>query len=277
MINTFSSLYLKQMYETGYKLLEEEYAPKRGIFNVQLHKPTVVQRIELAGRKSVELSDLYEELLMSLRNRLYMTGLVQEDEVQLFRKPLCDFEPGRVARKYRDHPRRMATEMLACMRKPKSKVQWGKYCKGAYDGAVFLSQFKGAQDFYKFAKQYNSEIGDRWMLAVNISSQIRGMGTALACNFLKESGLMRYSKPDTQVIGLLEEIGLSPDDQYGAFWTMAKIAEAATVTDFAVDKIFWLLATGRWTEHMDIEQKMDRKRGKELKEHFEASVRKLQG
>lgn len=266
---------LKAVYEVGYNLLQQKYASSReslDLFKQQLYKPTVIQRLEREGRKKIGIADLYEEILLSLRNRLFMANVVKEEDVSRLKKCLQDFNPHDVVMVYKkdsEIKRAIRNSLL----KPVSQIQLSKYARGAYEGAKFLCGFDNAEEFFRFANQYDKTIGDRWMLATHIATQINGMGTALACNFLKEIGLVRYSKPDTQVIGLLKEADLSPTDQYAAFWTMSKIAEAASVNDYTVDKVLWLIATSRWTE--DVNSKMSRNQGAELKNQFVSAITNL--
>ncbi len=274
MIN-ISTSNLKAVYEAGYNLLQQKYASSReslDLFKQQLYKPTVIQRIERDGRKKLEISDLYEEILLSLRNRLFMANVVKEEDVYRLKRHLQDFNPHEVVRVYKKDGE-IKKVIRNSLLNPVSQIQLSKYARGAYEGAKFLCGFDTAEEFLKFANQYDKTVGDRWMLATHIATQINGMGAALACNFLKEIGLVHYSKPDTQVIGLLKEADLSPDDQYAAFWTMSKIAEAASVNEYTVDKVLWLIATNRWTE--DVNSKMSRKQGAELKDQFVSAITNL--
>ena len=66
----------------------------------------------------------------------------------------------------------------------------------------------------------------------------------LACDFLKESGLKNYSKPDVHLLSLFYGLRLSRKDFTDVFQTVDLMAQETNHTPYAVDKVFWLIGSG---------------------------------
>ena len=88
-------------------------------------------------------------------------------------------------------------------------------------------------------------------LPMILAAEIYGIGYPLACDFLKELGFVDYGKPDVHVIDIFVGIGLcQPKPKpYQVQKVITKIADAASVTAYNVDKLFWLIGSGKFYNH----------------------------
>lgn len=80
-----------------------------------------------------------------------------------------------------------------------------------------------------------------------LSKEIDGFGFALACDFLKELGYRDYPKPDVHLIKIFSSLGLSEsDEQYDVYKSIIEMSEVVGEDAYTVDKIFWLISSGRF-------------------------------
>jgi hypothetical protein len=67
---------------------------------------------------------------------------------------------------------------------------------------------------------------------------------------LKEIGFFNFAKPDVHLKRIFTELHLSATaDDYRVFKAIIRVAQHAGVTPFRVDKLFWLIGSGRF--HLD--------------------------
>ena len=123
---------------------------------------------------------------------------------------------------------------------------WYKWSCSAVDAARFVNKFDGMEDFRSFIERFSYNSSSRMALPLLISTKIRGMGFALACNMLKELGYLDYPKPDVHIIDICEALGLSSRSPYEAFEAIVQMADDNGVSPYKVDKVFWLICSGRF-------------------------------
>jgi hypothetical protein len=172
---------------------------------------------------------------------------------------LCDFDPARALRKYATG--REVFEDVVTHLKPRgninttSKGMWPRYCLTILSGARFLSQFASADEFYAWVDAFDG-LDDRARpaLPMLLAQEIDGFGFALACNFVKELGYENFSKPDAHVKDIFWALGLSPQgtSDYEVFKAVARVARHAGVTPYNVDKLFWLIGSGRFYDNPEV-------------------------
>ncbi len=129
------------------------------------------------------------------------------------------------------------------------------YCKTILSAAKFFKQFDDSgEDFYVWAKHFYNDQRSMAALPLVLAAEIEGIGYPLACDFLKELGFVNYGKPDVHVKQIFVGIGLcSPNaSEYQIQKTIAQIAQAASVSAYSVDKVFWLIGSGNLYKHPDI-------------------------
>ena len=107
------------------------------------------------------------------------------------------------------------------------------------DSCVFLSRFANAKDFNDYIESFNGNLD----IIYDISSHIRGMGFALACNIIKDLGFVNYAKPDTHTKDVIEAMGYLNDD-VSVIRAIQNIANENNDTAFNVDRMIWLICSG---------------------------------
>lgn len=124
---------------------------------------------------------------------------------------------------------------------------WRKFSEGIISGANFIASFKDKDDFDNFIKTFNRNKYTKAALPMLLSKEIKGFGFALACDFLKELGYREYPKPDVHLSTIFYELGLSESkEQYEVYKSIIEMADAVGEDAYTVDKIFWLISSGRF-------------------------------
>ena len=134
------------------------------------------------------------------------------------------------------------------------KSYWFKWSRSIMDSAAFLSNFKSVEEFDKFVKRFCSDLNARLALPLLISRKIFGFGFALACDVLKELGFYKYCKPDVHLLDIFEKTHICKRDEILVFEMVTKISEKCvekdrSITPYKIDKILWLISSGRYYHH----------------------------
>ena len=114
------------------------------------------------------------------------------------------------------------------------------------DAARFMCDFRDMEDFKSFIAGFGYNPATKMALPLLIATKIRGFGFALACNMLKELGYTDYPKPDIHLIDICESLQLSTRNPYEVFEAIVRMADDNKITPYKVDKIFWLICSGRF-------------------------------
>lgn len=128
---------------------------------------------------------------------------------------------------------------------------WHKWSKSVVDSAKFISDFSDVKDFVEFVKRFDYNVSTRMALPLLISKKISGVGFALACDTLKELGFTNYPKPDVHLMDVFSALGLSENEPVSTFEAIVRMSERcrsvdAEVSPYKVDKVFWLICSGRF-------------------------------
>ena len=128
---------------------------------------------------------------------------------------------------------------------------WHKWSKSVVDSAKFVSEFSDVDDFEEFVNRFSYNVSTRMALPLLISQKISGIGFALACDALKELGFTNYPKPDVHLMDVFSALGLSEDNPISTFEAIVRMSDHckavnSDVTPYKVDKIFWLICSGRF-------------------------------
>ena len=217
---------------------------------------------ESAGTTS--LSDLFRRILSSAQNANMKAGVIGGSiggftnlGIALFK-----FNPARVNRKFSGDPISLLEHIRTTLQ-PRGQIRttnksiWPKYCKTILSTATFLSQFKDGDDFCAWANHLYLDERTMAALPLIISSEIEGIGYALACDFLKELGYTNYGKPDVHVKQIFAGLGLCQSNAtpYQIQKIISMIANAAGVPSYDVDKVFWLIGSGKFYKHPQMGKK----------------------
>lgn len=234
----------KLVYECAKEFINEIIAGNSG-----LDKSTLEKHLQHES-KFDNLQDATCRLIESLSNRNMMASVIgfakKKGEM---RELLFDFDPSRILANYQD-----ANELLSVF---KSKFElrnvqsrrnlWRKFAEGILSGSKFMASFKGKEDFDDFIKNFARNKYTKAALPMLLSKEIKGFGFALACDFLKELGYRDYPKPDVHLIKIFHSLGLSKTaEPYEVYKSIIEMAEAVGEDAYTVDKIFWLISSGRF-------------------------------
>jgi hypothetical protein len=165
---------------------------------------------------------------------------------------LFDFDPSKVNAYYGSDADRLLNDVFNVIlrdRKPEDASKtWHNFARAALESAEFLSNFGTAAAFFEWADRLYAEPGGKVRM-VNALVPIHTIGPALSRDFLKEIGYVGFGKPDTLIIDIFGRAGLSSSTRPEAVAsTFDRMAEACGVSSFVVDKVFWLLRSGRFDE-----------------------------
>jgi hypothetical protein len=209
------------------------------------------------------LVQLYNRILISAQNAHMMSGVIGKSigGVDKLAGVLCGFDPTAVWKKYGDDHAALLAEIRQKLN-PDGKVLtnknslWPKYCKAALSGAAFLNQFEDGKAFYKWANHLYQDEHSVLALPFIIDAEIDGIGFALACDFLKDIGFTGYGKPDVQIKHIFCGVGLISDkaSSYQVLKIIRRIAANNGVSPYCVDKLFWLIGSGKLDAHHGIQK-----------------------
>jgi len=209
----------------------------------------------------VPISKLFERLLVSAQNANMKAGVIGGaiGGIHNLGKALFNFDPKKVKEAFANDPNHLLTVIVETLH-PRGQIRttprsiWPKYCKTILSAAAFFTQFKDGKDFYAWANHLYGDPRSMAALPMILAAEIEGIGYPLACDFLKELGFVNYGKPDVHVIEIFVGIGLCAKgaNPYQVQKVISQIAGAAEVSAYAVDKVFWLIGSGKFYNHPDI-------------------------
>lgn len=128
---------------------------------------------------------------------------------------------------------------------------WLKWSKSIIDAATFISKFNDVEDFKCFVAKFDYNAQTRIALPLLIEKKVRGVGFALACDFLKELGYLEYAKPDVHLIKVFVELGMSDNAAIDVFESIVLMSDACkeldeSITPYKIDKVIWLICSGKF-------------------------------
>jgi hypothetical protein len=241
---------VKKIYTSAKKFLIERIPSKdaRAILNSYLELPA-------QNHESVAIPELFRRLLSSAQNSNMKASVIGKSigGFDNLGKALYSFDPRRTVKTFDGAPDALLDHIVNVLH-PHGKIRtepksiWPKYCKTILSSAAFFNQFSSGDEFVEWA---NSLYGNRRSmpaLPMILAAEIEGIGYPLACDFLKEFGFVQYGKPDVHVIEIFVGIGLCrpKPSPYQVQKVITQIAEAAGVSSYDVDKLFWLIGSGKF-------------------------------
>jgi hypothetical protein len=209
----------------------------------------------------VSLDELFRRLLDSAHNANMKSGVVGGSigGINNLGDALFGFDPIKVERKFFGDPDGLLEHIVTTL-KPKGQIRtapqsiWPKYCKTILSSAAFFGQFSCGEDFYDWANHLYQDQRSMAALPMILAAEIEGIGYPLACDFLKELGFVNYGKPDVHVIEIFLGIGLCEQgaSAYHVQKIISQIANEAGVSSYNVDKLFWLIGSGKFYKHLEL-------------------------
>lgn len=209
----------------------------------------------------VAIPELFRRLLSSAQNANMKSGVVGKaiGGFNNLGNALYSFDPKKTLKKFQGQPEALLDHIVITL-KPSGKIRkestsiWPKFCKTILSAATFFNQFKSGDEFYEWANSLYCNKRSQSALPLIIAAEIEGIGYPLACDFLKELGFVDYGKPDVHVKKIFSGIGLCPQNPtpYQVQNVISQMAAAANVTAYNVDKLFWLIGSGKFYKHKNI-------------------------
>lgn len=210
------------------------------------------------GREGRAMDEVFHRLLLSARNRNMMAAVIPGAFVDSLGPLLDDFNPVAVAQRFASPDHLLDTIIKEL--KPAGKLRrsrrglWPLFTRATLSGARFLTQFQSGSEFTEWVQTFDDDPRKRVALPMLLSQEIDGLGFALACDFLKELGFLNFAKPDVHVKAVVTGLGLSAAsaNDYAVFNAVVRIAASCKTTPYDVDKLFWLVGSGRLYDHPSI-------------------------
>ncbi len=256
---------MKNNYRTFYSRLWEYLLSQEGV-----SKTIIQQHLKPERGKNATLDEIYHRLCISAQNRQMSNRVIGGSigGIDNMSGILHKFNPKLVAQKYGFEDSTKLFTTINKKLKPNGKMRdnnngiWSKYCTTIIQGAHFFNQFEHSRDFYKWANYLSKDYRSLTALPLYISSQIDGIGFALACDFLKEIGFLQYGKPDVHIKKILLGAGFlstnSKKHDHESLSVMSAIAKANETTAYNVDRLLWLIGSGVfWKSNLKIGRHAD--------------------
>lgn len=203
-----------------------------------------------------KLTDVFKQMANSLKNRQGFVNFIAD--VEKMKEVLCGFDPFKIIKKY-DQDWLTLCQIFKSLYGSHYKFDlnnhrnaWVMYSKGILSCAKFLSSFKEFDDFDKFIRTFTDSNNEFIIAALPmlLEKEIYGFGFPLACDFLKELGYTEYGKPDVHLKDIFVEVGaVESSDDYEVFKKIVKIGALVHEKPVIVDKIFWLIGSGKFNEN----------------------------
>jgi hypothetical protein len=213
------------------------------------------------SQQPVTLNQTYLSLLVSAQNANMKTSVIGGSigGVENLGLVLFDFNPTEVVKNYGVNANQVLLDIeeklqpLGKVRKTSRSI-WPKYCETILSAAYFFKQFTSGDEFYNWANHFYADKRSIAALPMILAEEIYGIGYPLACDFLKELGFINYGKPDVHIIEIFEALGLCKEGSspYEIQKTIVQIAEEKDVSAYNVDKLFWLIGSGKFYDHPEI-------------------------
>lgn len=210
------------------------------------------------SQSPVSLEELYQRLLASAQNANMKAGVVGGSigGIEKLATVLFNFNPSRVADTYGTNSDQVLSEIESKL-KPSGKIRktpksiWPKYCKTILSSARFFKQFASGEEFYDWANHLYQDKRSIAALPMILAEEIYGVGYPLACDFLKELGFINYGKPDVHIIEIFEGLSLCHKGAtpYQIQKIIVQMADEKGVSAYNVDKLFWLIGSGKFYDH----------------------------
>lgn len=203
-------------------------------------------------RDFTSLRDVYEQLIYSAQNYQRMPNVIKYDERrEKIKNILHEFDVKVIKEMDVDVLYKTFRREFNVTSHDTKQNSWRKWSRSTIDAANFMSNFKDVHDFRAFVAQFDYNLPTRMALPLLISTKIKGIGFALACDTLKELGYLNYPKPDVHLIEVFSQLGLAEEDSVSVFEAIVEMAEVCKEIDpeaspYKLDKIIWLICSGRF-------------------------------
>ncbi len=204
------------------------------------------------NRNNKSLDDIFVRFIHSAQNYQSMPNVIAfQKRKEKVGKILCGFDHVKVSEMNPEELYKKFRKEFNITSTDSKQNSWHKWSCAIVDSAKFLMEFESIEDFDKFVDCFSYNVHTSMALPLLISHKINGIGFALACDLLKELGYTRYPKPDVHLMDVFYSLGLSEKNQVSTFESIVKMSKYCekvdpSVTPYKVDKVFWLICSGRF-------------------------------
>ena len=204
------------------------------------------------SRNYKSLRDIYVQIIHSAKNYQSMPNVIGfSKRIDKIEEILYGFDYSRIQDYSVEELYQRFRREFNVTSTDSKRNSWYKWSHSIVDAAKFMNEFVDVADFEEFVRRFDYNVSTRMALPLLISTKISGIGFALACDLLKELGFTNYPKPDTHMIDVFSGVGLSGRDAYSNFEAITRMAnfcqkDDASITPYKVDKVFWLICSGRF-------------------------------
>lgn len=211
--------------------------------------------------ETVSTADIMARILESAQNRQSSPNVILgrvEGGLDGLRELLYGFEPAKIAEEWPDNAKGHSLLLEHIRDSPLVRGTiadgphslWPLYCRSITSAAKFMSRFPEPTAFHAWAERFVNYPDLAAALPLVLSQEIKGIGLALACDFLKELGYVEYMKPDVHIRKLAVGLGLSDAaSDYSLLRDLMMLREPlmdVDITPYGFDKLLWLIGSGRF-------------------------------
>lgn len=200
------------------------------------------------------LSHIHVRLCDSIRNTAWMRRVITDRYFQLIANQLL----GQGLKSICSRGIALVTQIVAeschlSQDDQNERRAWATFKQGVVDGACYLKRFGEPKEFYEYIDCNVATVDEAWALVFELDRKIKGIGPALACDFLKEIGVDRFGKPDIWIKRTFSKLNFISEVSrdrvtFGVIWHMSDVSG---ISPAVIDKIFWMAASGRWDKTLD--------------------------
>ena len=199
------------------------------------------------NRKADSLTDIFIQIIQSAQNYQSMPNVIKfADRKDQIGTMLFNYDYHKIKTLSADDLYHDFREKFHVTSTDSKRNSWYKWSCSIVDAARFPDEFESIDDFRSFVELFDYNTATRIALPLLISTRIKGVGFALACDLLKELGYLNYPKPDIHMMDICEALGLSSRDPISVFEAIVKAANEGGTTPYELDKILWLICSGNF-------------------------------
>lgn len=211
--------------------------------------------------KPNDIKIIFRRLCESAQNQTMAPNVVSKsiNGFENLSHVLYNFNPNEIVKNYRLNDNLLLFEKIKETLKPRGKLResencvWPKFCRSVIEGAYYLSSFNSAQNFYSSIDSYIKDRRIKNLIPISLAFEIKGLGIALICDFLKEIGYKEYGKPDVHLKEILSAAGYldsklikTEEGSYKTLIILDKMSDDLKLSQYEIDKTIWLVGSGNY-------------------------------
>ena len=190
---------------------------------------------------SVQKTDLMRMLAFILQNRSFLPNVINfENNYEALSRVTGAFDAAVIAGYTRDD---LVARLVSEIGLQSPSRSWIDYAEGLIDAANYLNAITPFSYTAYLARANASP-----ETVIGELCAIRGIGPALARNFLKEIGVTQLGKPDVHLYAVFA-FDPSVVDDVSFDRSLKDQARKAGVTAFELDRIIWMICSGDYFKH----------------------------